>query len=879
MGAAVGRPVPMQHSASSPVEPPLGPTTRRAGRRGTRRAPKWHVVYSLLALFDVLVVGAGLVYIRSIVHSYNSSMSANGTWEDRQSRVIALERSAASLVGPASQVLLTKAPAVADAALERAVGSYELRSRALRSELSEAAPASFAPTLADLDLADALVAQMAGTSRSVIDAARVGETALGYQYLATLIEQSRSLTDRLTAVSADLQTARTEAVERRRHDVAGLQKFEYLIEAMFLVMVLGATVYGSRLRNEFERRSQEQARQLSELEAAKNELTIARQVLDDRVAARTADLDRMNRVLRAEVEERRRAEADLRLSEERYAIAAESANDGLWDWDLRSGQFYTSPRWRALLGLGDESFGGTINEWFDRVHPDDRVSLQIRIGTHLQDPKQPLEMEHRMLHTDGTYHWMLMRATAVGEEVGQPTRMVGSHTDVTDRKNVEMQLLHVSRHDTLTGLANRAYFMDHLDTVMRTARLTFGSRFAVLFVDLDRFKSVNDSLGHAVGDALLREVGVRLTRVVRPGDMVSRLGGDEFTILVEDVVNDAGAVAVAQRVLAALSDPIVVDGFEIRTGASIGIAFGSPAYTSPSEILRDADTAMYNAKSEGRGSYRVFESAMHDSEIDALLLASELALAVERNQFELNFQPVVDLATQRLVGSEALVRWRHPEYGLVSPSVFLGIAETNGAIIDIGRWVIEHACAQAKQWHSNFPVTEGMYVAVNVSPKELWEDGFVEFVEATLERHHLGPAMLRLEIVEAGLMRNQIETESAIRRLASLGVGIVVDDFGTGHATTTYLRSLPLAAIKIDRSLVALAPNDTTRADALRAEVERALLVGVEVIGEGIETADQEALVADAGCRFAQGYRYSAPLGVDEATGWLIARQRAKTTG
>ncbi len=869
----------MTPSDSSPVAGlPGEPMRRRAQRRGSR-APKWHVVYSLLALFDVLVVGAGLLYIRSIVHSYNSSVASNDVWSDRQARIISVERAAAALLGPPSQVLLSGAPAVGEASLERAVAAYQLRSRALRSELMKSSPTEFAALLGDLDLADALVLQMSKTSQDVIAAAASGDARRGSEGLVAVIEQSRALTDRLTAVSGDLQVARSRAVDEARRDVAGLQKFEYLIEAMFLVMVLGATIYGSRLRNEFERRSQERDRQLEELESAKNELTVARQVLDDRVAARTAELDRMNRVLRAEVEERRRAEADLRLSEERYAIAAESANDGLWDWDLRSGQFYTSPRWRALLGLSDGSFGGTVNEWFDRVHPDDRVTLQIRIGTHLQDPKQPLEMEHRMLHSDGTYHWMLMRATAVGEEIGQPTRMIGSHTDVNERKNVEMQLLHVSRHDTLTGLANRAYFMDHLDNVMRNSRLSFSTRFAVLFVDLDRFKSVNDSLGHVVGDSLLREVAIRLTKVVRPGDMVSRLGGDEFTILVEDVASDAGAIAVAQRVLAALSEPVVVDGYEIRTGASIGIAFGSPAYSTPSEILRDADTAMYSAKSEGRGSYRVFETAMHDSEIDTLLLSSELAMAVERNQLELNFQPVVDIATQRLVGSEALIRWRHPEHGLVPPAMFLGLAETNGAIIDIGRWVIDHACAQAKEWHTNFPVTEGMFISVNVSPKELWEEGFDEFVAAALARHDLPAARLRLEIVEAGLMRNQVETEAAIRRLAGIGVGIVIDDFGMGHATTSYLQSLPLAAIKIDRSLVALAPNDPTRAASLRADVERALLVGVEVIGEGVETADQEVLVADAGCRFAQGYRYSAPLGADEATGWLVARQRAKTTG
>jgi diguanylate cyclase (GGDEF)-like protein/PAS domain S-box-containing protein len=855
------------------------PPKRTPGRR-SGRAPRWHVVYSLLALFDVLVVGAGLVYVRGIVHRHNSAIATTRVWDEWANQLAGVERSALAVSTPARQAIITGGESASRVALDNAVGTFTLRLDKLRSELLVAANRELRPVLADLGLVESVVGSLKTTSSNIIAAVAAGRPAEAVADEESLTEIERVLSDRMRLARADLQTVRATELDRQSRDINGLQNFEYLIEGLFLVMILGATVYGSRLRSEFERRTRERDEQLAELEAAHAELTKAREVLDERVASRTMELDRTNQILRAEIDERRRAEADLRLSEERYALAAQSANDGLWDWDLRSGQFYTSPRWRALLGLTDQEFGGTINEWFDRVHPDDRVALQIRVGTHLQDPKQPLEMEHRILHHDGTYHWMLVRATAVGDEAGQPARMVGSHSDVTDRKTAELQLLHMSRHDTLTGLPNRAYFMDHLDAVVRKSRALTGFRFAVLFVDLDRFKSVNDSLGHAIGDSLLREVARRLTTVVRPGDMVSRLGGDEFTILVEDVINEAGAVAVAERVLAALREPVRVEGFEIRTGASIGIAFNSVTYTGPGDILRDADTAMYRAKSEGRGSYRIFESTMYDSAIDSLVLGSEISLALDRGQFELNYQPVVEPATQRLVGCEALVRWRHPEHGLVSPGIFLGVAETSGFIVDLGRWVIDRACAQGTEWLVHFPETSRMFISVNVSPKELWEPDFVEFIEAVLQRYDVPTGSLRLEITEAGLMRNQSETEAVLHRLGRLGVGIIVDDFGMGHSTTAYLRSLPLVAVKIDKSVVAISPDDEAKATSARAEIERAKLLGVDVIAEGIETAEQESLVLDSGCRLVQGYRYSAPLGATEATGWLVAvRQRTNTTG
>ncbi len=533
-----------------------------------------------------------------------------------------------------------------------------------------------------------------------------------------------------------------------------------------------------------------------------------------------------------------------------------------------------------MLGLGADDVRGSINEWMDRVHPDDRVALQIRIGTHLQDPGHPLELEHRVLHHDGEYRWMLVRATAVTDDGGQPSRMVGSHADVTARKKAELQLMHVALHDTLTGLPNRAYFMDHLDAVMRRSHTATATRFAVVFIDLDRFKVVNDSLGHSAGDQLLVEVARRLTSVVRPGDMVARLGGDEFTILLENLAADDGATTVADRVLQSLAEPVMLEGTDVRVGASVGIAYGNPSYTAPSEILRDADTAMYQAKSDGRGLWRIFESSMYDAALDSLVLESELSIAVERRQFGLQFQPVVDLGDRSIVGLEALVRWKHPTRGSISPSSFMNIAEATGDIVPIGRWVLEEACRQLSLWRQSLVNSANLVVSVNVSPRELWQMDFVSFMSELVKRYRVLPGSLRLEISETAIARNRDEAAQVMRNIAGLGIGINVDDYGITELDAELLRSLPVDAVKLDRSrLVNLAHEGPEHENLVRV-VELARQMRVAVIAEGVENSLQEQVLAASGCAYGQGYLYYAPIEADEVAGVVATSpQRTNTTG
>ncbi|MEE8116732.1 MAG: PAS domain S-box protein, partial [Gemmatimonadales bacterium] len=361
-----------------------------------------------------------------------------------------------------------------------------------------------------------------------------------------------------------------------------------------------------------------------------------------------------------DVTERRRTERALRGSEERYALAARGANDGLWDWDLQNGKVYYSPRWKAMLGYGDGDLHGELDDWFGRVHPQDLERLKSQIADHLDGPSSHFQNEHRILHKDGSYRWVLCRGVAERNGKGQATRMAGSQTDISDRKRAEERLTHHAFHDVLTGLPNRSLFTSLLDRCIARLKRRGDYRFAVLFLDIDRFKVINDSLGHMVGDQLLVAASKRLASCLRPGDTVARLGGDEFTILLDDIIDEKDAIRVAERIQVELMAAFKIGLNEVFTSVSIGIALSGPAYRRPEEILRDADTAMYRAKAGGKARHEVFDTDMHRHAVTLLKLETDLRRALERDEFRMVYQPIVALETGRLAGFEALLRWDHP---------------------------------------------------------------------------------------------------------------------------------------------------------------------------------------------------------------------------
>ena len=471
---------------------------------------------------------------------------------------------------------------------------------------------------------------------------------------------------------------------------------------------------------------------------------------------------------------RKAAEESLRESEERYALAARGANDGLWDWKFATGEVYFSSRWNQMLGRHESDRWSDPEEWFSLIHPADLDRVKAGIAAHREGATPEFASEYRMRHMNGSYIWVLSRGIAVRDGEGTAVRMAGSQTDITEGKVA----------DPLTTLPNRLYFMDKLESSIDASRQR-GSIFAVLFIDLDRFKLVNDSLGHAVGDDLLVGVARRLRSGVRSGwedrhSVVARLGGDEFAILLGNVRDAADAAMVAQRILDELQSPFHLCGRQVFATASVGIALSSPGST-PEDLLRNADTAMYHAKAGGKARFAVFDEGMRERAVARLEIETGLRKAIDTRQLILHYQPEVSATSKRVIGYEALVRWNHPELGIRPPSEFIPVAEESDLIVLLGRWVLREACKQMAEWHKRFVFNPPLTISVNISPRHLNDAGIVEDVERVLAETGLDPKYLKLEVTEGSIMQNPDAALATLRRLKLMNVGLEIDDFGTGY--------------------------------------------------------------------------------------------------
>jgi len=562
---------------------------------------------------------------------------------------------------------------------------------------------------------------------------------------------------------------------------------------------------------------------------------------------------------REEITERKRVEDALRESEERYALAVRAANDGLWDWNLKKGQIYYSPRWKQMLGYTDQEIGDNPNEWFNRVHPDDIGQLKTNISAHIKGLSAHFECEYRIQHSNGSYRWMLSRGMAVIGSDKTALRLAGSQTDVTLRKQAEIKLLHDALHDSLTELPNRALFIDRLNHVIERSKRDSKHIYAVIFLDLDRFKDVNDSLGHLTGDQLLVATAHLLQSILRPMDTVARLGGDEFVILLEDIRDVSDVTRVADRIQKKLMMAALLPNHTIFMSTSMGIVLSTTGYDRPEDILRDADTAMYRAKENGRSRYEIFDSAMRDQIMLRLELESALRLAIEREELDVFYQPVVDVKTGRTVWFEALVRWKHGTRGLLLPNDFIPLADETGLIIDLDRLVMKKAARQLVEWQSQFPIEPPLGVSVNISGKHISQSDFVEYIVQTLQDTGLNAASLNLEITENAVMGNFDIFLQVLDKLQDHGIQVQIDDFGVGYSSLNYLSHYSIKVLKIDRSFISRITNNQDYLKIVQAIIKLTHGLGLTVVAEGVETKEQLTQLHQLGCEYIQGKLISMP--------------------
>jgi diguanylate cyclase (GGDEF)-like protein/PAS domain S-box-containing protein len=573
----------------------------------------------------------------------------------------------------------------------------------------------------------------------------------------------------------------------------------------------------------------------------------------------------------------------LNERDELFRLVSENAGDMIALVDMDGNRLYNSPAYQKVLGYSAEELRATTS--FDQIHPDDRHRV-IEAAEHARRTGVGRTLEYRIRHKDGSWRVLESSANPILDKSGMAEKMVIVNRDITARKHAEDQLVHQSLHDALTGLPNRSLFLDRVQRAFIRSLRHPEYKFAVLFIDVDDFKKFNDSFGYAAGDQVVVELAGRLAASLRQhqavarlalmahgDDTMARLGGDEFAVLLDDIKDPTDAIRVANRIQDAVAAPLTFNGQEVVSSASIGIALSSTARDRAEDLLRDADIAMCRAKAAGKARCEVFDGEMQAQAVDRLRLERDLRAGVARGEFLVYYQPIVQLENGRIAGFEALIRWQHPERGVLLPVDFIEVAEQTGLIVPMNRWLLREICQQARVWHSRYPSDPPLTVTTNLTSKELVQEDLVSNIRLTLQQTAMNPRHLQLEIRETVAMADAENGAQILARLKSLGVSLSIDDFGTGYSSLSRLQSLPLDTLKIDRSFISDMHNDPDKREIVRVIVVLGQQLGMKVVAEGTETAEQVRYLKDLGCDYAQGYYFSRPVDARAFEELLMAGQ------
>lgn len=615
--------------------------------------------------------------------------------------------------------------------------------------------------------------------------------------------------------------------------------------------------------------------------ATANDLTILPLLSDALVVAGAlalafaAALPPMPVVDEVTVEEMSENQRKAKENEYRYSLGLAAAHQGLWDWNFETDTLFVSPSVEALLGLDAGALSSSERKWAELIEPEDVPIYADSLNAHRRQGNSSFTLEMRMRHAKGGQRWLQLRASCIANSQGKAVRCIGVVSDVTGRKAQETQRQSEETTDSATGLMLRNTFLSRLDRVVASMQSgQMRRQGAVLAIDVDRVRVVADSMGHQAGDEFLAQIARRLDHAAGPEDAVARLGTDEFAVLAVGTRGDEDGARVATRIRDALVQPVAIGDKEIYPAASIGLALIEQSHRYAGDVLREAEVAMYHAKRAGRGGFEIYRGEMKPRSADRLIMDADLRKALDRGQIELHYQPIMRLEDSSIAGFEALMRWRHPHRGLLSPSEFIALAEETGLIAPLGRYAVETAAAELKRWQSYFPLREPLFCSVNVSARQLFRDQFFDDVVDVLRREKLARLSLKLELTESVIMQNPESSARALGRLKEAGAGLALDDFGTGFSSLAYLQRFPFDTVKIDRSFITdMAHNDETPV-ILRSIIQLAHELDMSVVAEGVETQGEQHRLRQLRCEFAQGFLFGAPMDATAAYNFIAMKAR-----